>query len=46
LATLKKGGLSAIEYLKKMKALADTLAIIRQPLKDEEFITYLLAGLD
>jgi hypothetical protein len=32
--------------LQKMKALADTLAIIGQPLKDEEFIAYLLAGLD
>jgi hypothetical protein len=46
LATLKKGGLSATEYFNKMKALADTLAIIDQPLKDEEFIAYLLAGLD
>jgi hypothetical protein len=46
LATLKKGGLSAIEYFNMMKALADTLAIIGQPLKDEEFITYMLAGLD
>jgi hypothetical protein len=46
LATLKKGGLSATEYFNKMKALADTLAIIGQPLKDEEFIAYLLAGLD
>jgi hypothetical protein len=46
LATLKKGGLSAIEYFNMMKALADTLAIIGQPLKDEEFIAYMLAGLD
>jgi hypothetical protein len=35
LATLKKGGLFAIEYFNKKKALADTLAIIGQPLKDE-----------
>jgi hypothetical protein len=35
LATLKKGGLSATQYFNKMKALADTLAIIGQPLKDE-----------
>jgi hypothetical protein len=41
LATLKKG-VSAMEYFKKMKTLADTLAIIGQPLKDEEFIAYLL----
>jgi hypothetical protein len=46
LATLKKGGLSATQYFNKMKALADTLAIIGQPLKDEESIAYLLAGLD
>jgi hypothetical protein len=29
-----------------MKALADTLAIIGRPLKDEDFIAYLLVGLD
>jgi hypothetical protein len=46
LATLKTGGLSGTEYFNKMKALADTLAIIGQPLKDEEFIAYVLAGLD
>jgi hypothetical protein len=46
LATLKKGSLFATEYFNKMKALADTLAIIGQPLKDEDFIAYLLAGLD
>jgi hypothetical protein len=46
LATLKKGGLSTIEYFNKMKALTDTLAITSQPLKDEEFISYLLVGLD
>jgi hypothetical protein len=46
LATLKKGGLSATEYFNKMKTLADTLAIIGQPLKDEEYTAYLLAGLD
>jgi hypothetical protein len=43
LAILKKRGLSATEYFNKMKVLANTLAIIGQPLKDEEFITYLLA---
>jgi hypothetical protein len=46
LSTLKTGGLSGTEYFNKMKALADTLAIIGQPLKDEEFIAYVLAGLD
>jgi hypothetical protein len=45
LATLKKG-VSAMECFKKMKTLADTLAIIGQPLKDEEFIAYLLVGLN
>jgi histone deacetylase 1/2 len=29
-----------------MKALADSLTIIGQPLRDEEFVSYLLAGLD
>jgi hypothetical protein len=45
LATLKKGGLSATEYFNKGKAQADTLASIGEPLKDEELITYLLAGI-
>jgi hypothetical protein len=45
-STYQKGGLSSTEYFNKMKALADMLAIIGQPLKDEEFIAYLLAGLD
>jgi hypothetical protein len=46
LATLKKGGLSVTEYFNKMKTLTNTLAIIGQPLKDEDFTAYLLAGLD
>jgi hypothetical protein len=46
LATLKKGFLSTMEHFNNMKALANTLAIISQPLKDEEFVAYLLVGLD
>jgi hypothetical protein len=46
LGALNKGGLSVTEYFNKMKTLGDTLAIIGQPLKDEEFTTYLLARLD
>jgi hypothetical protein len=46
LGALNKGGLSMTEYFNKMKTLGDTLAIIGQPLKDEEFTTYLLARLD
>jgi hypothetical protein len=43
---LEEGRPLCNRILQKMKALADTLAIIGQPLKDEEFIAYLLAGLD
>jgi hypothetical protein len=46
LGALNKGGLSVTEYFNKKKTLGDTLAIIGQPLKDEEFTTYLLARLD
>jgi hypothetical protein len=46
MADLKKNDMSINVYFHRMKALADTLASIGQPLRDEEFISYLLAGLD
>ncbi|XP_071674528.1 uncharacterized protein [Lolium perenne] len=46
MADLKKNNMSINVYFHRMKALADTLASIGQPLRDEEFISYLLAGLD
>jgi hypothetical protein len=33
-------------YFNKVKCLADTLTSIGQPLRPEEFTSYLLAGLD
>lgn len=41
-----KNDLSTVAYFAKTKALADTLASTSHPLRDEEFISYLLAGLD
>ncbi|WVZ49109.1 hypothetical protein U9M48_000490 [Paspalum notatum var. saurae] len=45
LATIQKSDLSAADYFRKVKRLADTLAAIGKPLQDEEFISYLLRGL-
>ncbi|CAM8992261.1 unnamed protein product [Rhodiola kirilowii] len=45
LQTMKKRDLPAAEYYQRMKALADTLASIGAPLKDDELIDYILAGL-
>jgi hypothetical protein len=42
LATIQKGDLTAIDYFRKVKQLADTLAAIGKHLEDEEFISYLL----
>lgn len=38
--------MSGAEYFAKMKTLADTMASVGQPLRDEELISYILAGLD
>lgn len=35
-----------LDYFNKMKSLENTLTTIGQPLRDEEVITYILAGLD
>lgn len=45
LANLKNNDQSTTEYINKGKRLADTLASIGQPLRDEEVISYLLYGL-
>ena len=37
---------TATAFFNKVKALADTLTSIGQPLRDEEFASYVLAGLD
>jgi hypothetical protein len=42
LATIQKGDLTTVDYFRKVKRLADTLAAIGKHLEDEEFISYLL----
>ncbi|KAK1605964.1 hypothetical protein QYE76_029637 [Lolium multiflorum] len=46
LGELKKNNLSVTLYFNKISALADTLASIGQPLRPEEFISYVVNGLD
>ncbi|KAK1629949.1 hypothetical protein QYE76_004264 [Lolium multiflorum] len=46
LGELKKNDLSVTLYYNKISALADTLASIGQPLRPEEFISYVVNGLD
>ena len=45
LATTKKRDLSAADYFRKIKSLASELAAADAPLRDDEIIAYLLAGL-
>jgi hypothetical protein len=45
LTTLKKGPMSIPDYFQKAQALSQSLAIIDEPLKDSELISYILAGL-
>jgi hypothetical protein len=46
LAAGKKKGTPTAEYFRQMKTLADSLAAIGQPLREDEIIAYILAGLD
>jgi hypothetical protein len=45
LTAAKKKGTPVADYFRQMKHLADTLAAIGQPLREEETISYILAGL-
>jgi hypothetical protein len=45
LAVAKKNDLSAADYFRKIKSLASELAAADAPLRDDEIIAYLLAGL-
>lgn len=45
LTTTKKKDLSALEYFRKMKSFASTLAAIGKPLSNDELISYILCGL-
>ncbi|XP_073363245.1 uncharacterized protein [Aegilops tauschii subsp. strangulata] len=46
LGEVKKNDLSVTAFFNKFKNLADTLSSIRQPLRDEEFTSFILNGLD
>jgi hypothetical protein len=46
LATTKKNQLSVFDYYAKMSKFADELTVSGTPLRDDEFVAYLLAGLD
>jgi hypothetical protein len=45
MAELKKRDMTVNVYFHKMKALSDELTNIGQPLRDDELISYILAGL-
>jgi hypothetical protein len=46
LAKTKKGASSVAEYFAKMRGFADELGAAGKPLDDEEFVSFLLTGLD
>lgn len=46
LATTKKGNLTVAEYFSKMRSYADELVAAGKPLGDDEFVSYILTGLD
>ncbi|KAK1612276.1 hypothetical protein QYE76_035949 [Lolium multiflorum] len=46
MAELKKGTKTINAYFHQMKALSDSLTSIGEPLRDAEFVSYILAGLD
>jgi hypothetical protein len=46
LATTRKNKLSVTEYYSKMRSLADDMASTGTALRDDEFVSYILAGLD
>ncbi|KAH0678883.1 hypothetical protein KY284_019968 [Solanum tuberosum] len=45
LQTIKKGSLSMIDYLQKMKSIVDNLTAAAQPVKDDDPILYILSCL-
>jgi hypothetical protein len=45
-ATTQKGNMTILEYIGKMKSLADEMASVEKALEDEELVSYVLAGLD
>lgn len=45
LATMKKSSLSMADYFQKAQHMSHILAIVGEPMKDLELISYVLAGL-
>jgi hypothetical protein len=46
LATTKKGELSIVDYIDKMRNLSDELTAAGKPIDDDDLISYILSGLD
>ncbi|CAO2141788.1 unnamed protein product [Urochloa humidicola] len=46
LTTTKKGSMSVADYYTKMKALSDEMAAAGKPMDDDEFVAYVLNGLE
>jgi hypothetical protein len=46
LATTQKDDMSISEYITKMKSLADEMASVKKKVDGEEFVSYILTGLD
>jgi hypothetical protein len=46
LATTRKGDQTTVVYYNKMKIFADEMVVVGKPLEDEDFISYVLVGLD
>ena len=46
LATVKKRDLSAVGYFNKMKGFADAMAMVGNPISNNELIDYIVVGLD
>ena len=46
LQTLRKDGLSAGEYIQKLKSICNSLAAIREPVSKKDHLIYLFSGLD
>ncbi|KAI4332175.1 hypothetical protein L6164_017105 [Bauhinia variegata] len=46
LQTSTKGALSILEYVEKKRQLADTLAVIQNPIPEDDLVNCILYGLD
>jgi hypothetical protein len=46
MATMRKGGRTVAIYYNKMKGFADEMATVGKSLEDDDFVSYVLGGLD